>query len=78
MRVCILCKELRYSSGDRGYSEYTPGFDAQIECKKGHWRWEEYEDDAENFRRKMLSATDCPDYEFYDDGVQEPDLTELA
>jgi len=33
-RLCLFCTNFSWESGDAGWSELTPGYDASIECSK--------------------------------------------
>ena len=36
-RICVQCEHFYFDGGDRGYSEFTPGSEAVIECTAGVW-----------------------------------------
>ena len=40
-KVCLLCEHFNFTGKQRGYSEYTPGYDASMNCTKGKWYAEE-------------------------------------
>jgi hypothetical protein len=41
-RSCLCCKFFSLDMGDPGYSEYTPGSPAHIECAKRHFKHYNY------------------------------------
>ena len=61
-RICLFCERFRVWPGSPGYSEVTPGEDAEIHCEKGHWRIRLYSDYANDYRRKLSTAKTCPDW----------------
>ena len=62
-RTCLFCKHFTVWSAEQGYSTWTPGSDMDIECGKSRWDIDNYEANAELFRREMLRGIDCPDFE---------------
>jgi len=62
MKNCVFCKYFNFIQGDYGYSEYTPGWDAVINCYKSHWQIDMMEDSTTSFREYMASAIDCKDF----------------
>ena len=62
-RICLFCKRFFVYTGSPTYSEYTPGEDASISCGAGHWHIELYHDVANDYRRKLLTAKTCPDWD---------------
>ncbi len=60
---CVNCKHFWFSSGSRGYGEFTPGDGEEIGCQKKHWEVFIGETSDEDFRRYMLMSKDCPDFE---------------
>jgi hypothetical protein len=65
IKTCIECKHFNFSSGDYGYSEMTPGWDAIIECSKRHWTVDLFGTYESDYRKYMRSAQDCKDFEQY-------------
>lgn len=67
-KVCILCKNFYFSDFCPGFSEYTPGWDASMECVKGKWgigglgRVTE-----EEFYKCMHMAEKCKHFEMRED-----------
>jgi hypothetical protein len=64
-KTCILCKHIYMHPSCRGYSEYTPGYDATIGCQLGKWYVSLHRDTTETYRAKLLSAKDCDQFELY-------------
>ena len=63
--TCLFCKHVQWYSGNRGYSEYTPGWNASIECWKKGWEWggSGYEDEL---MTKLTQAQTCDMFELSD------------
>lgn len=63
-KLCVFCKHWRLSPGCPGYSEVTPGYDAEIGCDKDHWKEDSLNDFAneEEFRGAILRANSCKDF----------------
>jgi hypothetical protein len=61
-KVCPTCKHFYFSPGERGYSTLTPGSSMYITCEKDYWSLDEDDSDL-TYRKKMLMALTCPDYE---------------
>jgi hypothetical protein len=59
---CILCKHFVFSTGAHDWSEWTPGSDAEMRCKKGHWRVDMFETTCDEVRGMLGSAIGCPDF----------------
>jgi len=62
-KLCVFCVHLSYN--DDGYGEYAEP--ASLSCGKGRTLngknlWQSVYD-IEDFRRMILTAKDCPDYE---------------
>lgn len=64
-KLCLFCKNFRLDPGDPGYSEYTPGWDFEMECRKGHWRFDQFKMNEEDYRKTLLKAIECKDYCHY-------------
>lgn len=62
-RLCLWCKWFDLQIETPGYSEYTPGDDAEIGCCKHH-----FPDralcciTADEYRRILLTAQSCQDF----------------
>lgn len=61
-KTCLDCEHCYVSPGDPGYSEYTPGFDADMYCGKSHWKYDAYNDGRKELRDKFYMALTCPDF----------------
>jgi hypothetical protein len=61
-KVCPTCKWFVFSASQPGYSSMTPGSDMAIYCGKSYWDIDD-DDTDESYRKKMLTALICPDYE---------------
>jgi len=61
-QICLFCEHFKFYSGSYGWSDVTPGYDAEIYCIKKHWAVDLYEDSREKYRAKMLTAKLCEDY----------------
>ena len=66
-KTCVLCKHFHITTGERGYSEYTPGWDMSMSCSIGHWKFDSYSTDELDFREMMASAEACGDFEKYNE-----------
>jgi len=64
-RICIFCKHYYFDSGSPGYSELTPGYEAEEGCKKGEWQTNMFKDDEADHRRNLLRARTCKKYKYY-------------
>jgi hypothetical protein len=63
---CVLCREFRFYNGDYGYSEYTPGNEAEMYCAKRHWRVDLFETTQKEYRDMMLLSKTCEDFKKWD------------
>ncbi len=61
--ACANCKHFCFATGDYGYSEYTPGWDAAMSCNRKHWKIDMFGDDEREVRRKLRMAETCKDFE---------------
>lgn len=59
MKTCLECKHWRWDSGERGYSEYTPGCHAAMFCNKNRWRLNMFDDERGDVRDKLRTAETC-------------------
>ena len=48
--------------GDPGYSDLTPGTETSMECLKGHWSLEPFDDGRMDVRAKIKRAIRCEDF----------------
>lgn len=62
-KVCATCEHFYFDSGEPHYSSLTPGSDMEMRCQKGHWVFENHNETEASYRRKMLTALQCDDYE---------------
>lgn len=61
-RTCLDCRFMGYSTGSPGYSEMTPGWDAELYCLKSYWQYDAYNDTKETLRQKLYMALTCGDF----------------
>lgn len=59
MKLCLFCNYMYFSSGYPGYSEYTPGAEAQLYCMKNRW---DVIDKFDDLHESLLMAEHCEDY----------------
>lgn len=64
MKTCLGCRHFNFSTAERGYSEYTPGCNADLSCEKGVWLIDLYDESEASLYRKLNTAIDCEHYEF--------------
>ena len=57
-RLCLFCEHFWFSEEERGYSEYTPGHPAHLECLKSKWSL----DSIIDFRETMKMAETCKEF----------------
>jgi len=64
MKLCVTCKHFFLDMGEPDWSEVTPGSDAMIACRKGHWEMENKSANGglEVFRANIARAESCADY----------------
>lgn len=69
-KLCLWCKHFWLNLGEPDYSELTPGSDFDMACNKQHWtfRGTRYQGEHD-FRRLILTAQNCEDYDFNQDLV---------
>jgi hypothetical protein len=72
---CLFCKHFRFATGEPDWSEVTPGHDIEIGCKEDIWELDNYIDTETSFRRKMLTAKSCDQYEERDKEVTNDEFT---
>ena len=61
-RICWECQHIYFSNGSPGYSHYTPGYDMELSCSKGHWEFDNHHDSLSDFRTFLTMAQNCPDF----------------
>lgn len=77
-RLCLFCEEFSLSTGDRGYSEYTPSSPAFVKCDADHWEMEKGVGDSEpSYRRCLLQGLICPDFKLAEMPWLSPELRKL-
>jgi hypothetical protein len=61
---CIMCKHWEFDSGEPDYSEWTPGENWSMHCKKSVWDTygSGYISQSE-FRKFLLTANKCDKYQ---------------
>lgn len=63
-KTCILCKYFCFYSGNDTKSEDTPGSDWYSHCNLSYrWHMSGEEVGAEEYRKKLLTAENCPDFD---------------
>jgi len=62
-RICLFCEQFYICPADPGYSDMTPGSDVTINCTKGYWEIDLYDDYVDKYREKLSGAKTCPDWE---------------
>lgn len=75
-KLCVFCEHWRMTGGDAGYSELTPGWDAEMSCSKNLWTAPHWKDkrrtriirlidiySADTFRQIIEKAKSCPEYQ---------------
>ena len=62
VKACWFCPHFNYSSGDRGYSEMTPGYDFSMRCGKNLWEFDPYMTSQEEFGEYLMKANTCKFY----------------
>lgn len=66
-RTCWNCSQIYFSTGEPGYSEYTPGSDMELFCRRDYWEVSDI-DSMGSSREKFATAEKCGDYKDYRDG----------
>jgi hypothetical protein len=62
IKACWWCKYFEYRMGDDGYSEYTPGYNLAMECRKNHWTFDANMTSQSEFGENMQKAENCKDF----------------
>lgn len=60
--TCLECKHMVLSLGSPEYSEYTPGFSAEMYCLKSHWQYDAFNDGKKQVKVKLYTIRTCPDF----------------
>ncbi len=55
---CVFCKYFYFNPSDPGYSEYTPGSDTEVGCRKNKWNSSNMDSQTE-FEKAMKMSTTC-------------------
>ncbi len=63
VKICLFCQLFHFSTAEPDWSELTPGHDAEIYCSKGFWEYEPFRWMEEDYRRAMLTAQTCEDFQ---------------
>jgi hypothetical protein len=62
-KLCVFCKHFKYEAiADYSFSTMTGGTDGGSFCLKNHYAYQR-PDDEDEFRRLLLRAEKCKDYE---------------
>jgi hypothetical protein len=63
-RTCILCRHLSWIDSEPGYSEYTPGSSAGMNCGLNVWYGGSFDHMSESeYRKYLLTADSCGKFE---------------
>ena len=62
IRFCILCGHFYFCSGHEGWSEVTPGENAEMYCQKGKWALDLQAHTQDDMREAMKTANRCEHY----------------
>jgi len=60
-KVCLFCKHYYFIAGGPGYSDATPGCEANEGCSADHWETDMMEDTEAIRRANFLRAETCSD-----------------
>lgn len=63
---CIFCTQFRFRTGDYGYSEYTPGSNASMECAEDVWDFDFMSNTQEEFVETLRTAETCEHFVYVD------------
>lgn len=66
IETCILCKYFSFDTGERSWSEYTPGWSAEIRCEKDVWKIDMEDCSQLHYRRCMITAEKCEHFTLSD------------
>lgn len=58
-RLCLFCRKFRFETAEPDWSEATPGRDLWIACGWDEWVVDNFEDTAETYRAKLMTAVSC-------------------
>ena len=62
VKICLFCKHFVFSPGDAGYSEYTPGYEASMDCNIHDLDIDLHAETEASYRKKLLTAQTCDDF----------------
>jgi len=62
VKICLFCKHFVFSPGDAGYSEYTPGYEASMDCNIHDLDIDLHAETEASYRAKVLTAQTCDDF----------------
>lgn len=68
--TCLDCEHFAFRSAEPGYSEYTPGMDAELYCCRGVWQYDAYNETLASLRTKLYTARTCAKF------TQDPEATQ--
>ena len=60
--TCLECAHMSYQAAEPGWSEYTPGWDATIDCMKNHWAYDAFNDNLSSLHVKLYMSRSCDDF----------------
>jgi hypothetical protein len=63
-KLCLFCKHFVWRQASPDWSEVTPGDDLVMRCEHFYWEIDPYEDTRDTFRKAILTAENCTDYQF--------------
>jgi len=61
-QICVNCVHWEFHAGTPDWTERTPGEGWSMECKKKHYSIWGCDTTEDQFRKAMLTATDCDDF----------------
>lgn len=64
-KLCIMCKHFYFNTGEPGYSEETPGYDAEMGCHRDLIEIDLMNTSTDSYRKSILTADTCPEYKDY-------------
>lgn len=64
LKTCLGCKHFSFISAEPGYSEFTPGGEADLLCAKAVWEINLYVEGTGSLYKKLTTAETCEHYEF--------------
>lgn len=65
--LCIFCEHYYVRTAEPDYSEWTPGTQFTMLCLKGKWEVDPWKDNTSTYRKMLLTAHTCNDYELTED-----------